>query len=483
MAQAELHPIDKRRVVIGLTILAVMSALVLIIPNQMGLDLPMPLLLSGIILLGVYIILSVEILHRTTIALIGATAMIVLVISSGLLSAHESFDFVVEAIDFNTIGLLLGMMIIVEILSETGMFQYIGIRIAKKAKGNVWIIMLMLAVFTSTVSAFIDNVTTILLMVPVTISICRIMKVNPIPLILVQVLMSNIGGATTLIGDPPNIMIGSAAGISFNDFIINLTPTVAVAFVVGIFYLKFAYRGYLRESEQNPARSAVFELNEMEQIKDRALLKKSIAVLGGVIALFVIHDSIGLLPSVIALGGAAFLFVITRTSPDRILPKVYWTTLMFFAALFVIVAGAEKAGLISKLAETAIGITGGNLVFATFIIIWLAAFASSFVDNIPFTATMIPLIMEISTDPSFASALGKFDINPLWWALSVGANLGGNGTLIGSSAAIISVGLAEKEGHHITFMYFVKIGMPFMILTVFIASMVLVVERGILSFG
>ena len=429
---------------------------------------------SVIVLLSVYVILSFEIVHRTAIALLGAAIILVIGISTNLFSVQESFEFAVNSIDFNTIGLLLGMMIIVAILAETGIFQYVAVRASKASKANLWKLMLMLCTFTAVTSMFIDNVTTILLMVPVTISVFRVFKVSPIPFILAQVLASNVGGAATLIGDPPNIMIGSAANIDFNSFIIHMGPTIFVSFIVSLVLLRILFRKDLRSQVHNF--EELQKEDEKKLVKDKVLLKKSIVVLLLVVGLFVIHGSLHLEPSVIALGGAALLMVITKARPERVFHEVDWSTLIFFTGLFIIVGAAEHAGTIELLSSTALSITGGDPWFTLIMVIWLSALASAFVDNIPFTATMIPMIQTLNADPTIAGTFGNFQFSPLWWALSLGANLGGNGTLIGSSAGVVAAGLAEKNGYLITFNRFFRIGFPFMLSSVAIGTLILIID-------
>lgn len=460
--------------IIGILIILVFSTCILILPKSLGVDLDLPVSFSVIVLLSVYVILSFEIVHRTAIALLGATIILVLGILTNLISAQESFEFAVNSIDFNTIGLLLGMMIIVALLAESGIFQYVAVRASKASKANLWKLMLMLCTFTAVTSMFIDNVTTILLMIPVTISVFRVFKVSPIPFILAQVLASNVGGAATLIGDPPNIMIGSAANIDFNSFIVHMGPTIFVSFSVSLVLLRILFRKDLRSQVHNFEELQKEDENKL--IKDKVLLKKSIVVLLLVVGLFVVHGSLHIEPSVIALGGAALLMVITRARPERVLHEVDWSTLIFFTGLFIIVGAAEQAGTIQLLSSTALSITGGDPWFTLIIVIWLSALASAFVDNIPFTATMIPMIQTLNADPTIAGTFGNFQFSPLWWALSLGANLGGNGTLIGSSAGIIAAGLSEKNGFLITFNRFFRIGFPFMLSTVAIGTLILIVD-------
>jgi Na+/H+ antiporter NhaD/arsenite permease-like protein len=464
---------NKKNIICILIILA-FSACILILPKSLGVDLDLPVLFSVIVLLSVYVILSFEIVHRTAIALLGATIILVLGILTNLISAQESFEFAVNSIDFNTIGLLLGMMIIVALLAESGIFQYVAVRASKASKANLWKLMLMLCTFTAVTSMFIDNVTTVLLMVPVTISVFRVFKVSPIPFVLAQVLASNVGGAATLIGDPPNIMIGSAANIDFNSFIVHMGPTIFVSFSVSLVLLRILFRKDLRSQVHNFEELQKEDENKL--IKDKVLLKKSIVVLLFVVGLFVVHGSLHLEPSVIALGGAALLMVITKARPERVLHEVDWSTLIFFTGLFIIVGAAEQAGTIQLLSSAALSITGGDPWFTLIIVIWLSALASAFVDNIPFTATMIPMIQTLNADPTIAGTFGNFQFSPLWWALSLGANLGGNGTLIGSSAGIIAAGLSEKNGFLITFNRFFRIGFPFMLSTVAIGTLILIID-------
>jgi len=463
-----------KKIAIGIGLIAAFAVLIFTVPPALGMDIHPMILVSALILISVYIVLSFEFYHRSTIALIGAIAIIAAAITFGTLQAEESFEFVVGSVDYNTIGLLMGMMIIVAILAESGVFQWVGIRATKASKGNLWKLMLILCTFTAVVSMFIDNVTTVLLMVPVTIAVFRVFKLSPIPFILAQTLASNVGGAATLIGDPPNIMIGSAANIDFNAFIIHMGPTVAVSFAVSLFLLKFMFRKDLKAQVQNIEQ--VMKEDENSYLKDKSLLKKSFGVLLGVIALFVVHGALHIEPSIIALGGAAVLLVITRASPERVFHEIDWPTLIFFTGLFIIVGIAEHAGMIDLLSSATISATGGDPWLTFLVIIWLSAIASSLVDNIPFTATMIPVIHTLNANPNITTLVGDFQVSPLWWALALGAALGGNGTLIGSSAGIIAAGISEKNGHPISFNRWFMIGFPFMIITVAVGTVVLAID-------
>jgi Na+/H+ antiporter NhaD/arsenite permease-like protein len=466
-------PTISKKTVTGLLFLSILSILIWIVPEMIGFDASVSLRLLAIVLLSIYVVLAFEIVHRTVIVLVAATIAITIGITTGLFPADKSFEFAIHSIDFNTIGLLLGMMIIVTILAETGIFQYIGIKMGKASKGNMWKLLVMMSVFTAVTSMFIDNVTTILLMIPVTFSIFRTFRMSPVPFILAQILASNIGGTATLIGDPPNIMIGSAANIDFNSFLIHMGPTIGLSLLVSLILFKVFFRKDLKATPQNL--EELMSQDEMSFITDRLLLVKSSLVLFGVIALFVIHGILHIEPSLIALGGAGVLLLISGKKPEKILHEVDWTTLIFFACLFITISIGRESGMIDVLAKAALGITGGNPWASFFMITWVSAIASAFVDNIPFAATMIPLIEVLNQNPTIAAEF-NYAISPLWWALSLGVGLGGNGTLIGSSAGVIAIGLSEKYGHRITFNQFFKVGFPFMIITVAAGSVVLMID-------
>jgi len=456
-----------RGLVIGMVALVVLNVMLFTLPEYVGLELTITMMATLGVLIGMYVILITEVVHRTALALFGALVMLIVLFSTGILDTHDSVDFVIGAIDFNTIGLLLGMMVIVGILGETGIFQYIGIKAAKISNGNVWKLMVLLAVITAVGSAFLDNVTMVLLMVPVTISVCRILNINPISLILAQIFASNIGGATTLIGDPPNIMIGSAAGIDFVTFAYHMTPEIILTMGVTIVLFKFMFRKDLKQKPENVEKLQA--LDAKKEIKDVMLLKKSAIVLGAVILMFMFHGMLGLEVSIIALGGAAVLLVVTGKQPQVAFRHVEWPTLLFFCGLFIIVGGVEVSGALELLAHNILEITGGDLGKTLFAIVMTSAFASAFVDNIPFTATMIPIIESISADTSFAKTLADYTYNPLWYALAFGADLGGNGTLIGASANLVAIAVAEKFGYRIFFREFLIKGMPIMIITTLVA--------------
>jgi Na+/H+ antiporter NhaD/arsenite permease-like protein len=408
-----------------------------------------------VIFLVIYGLIISEKIHRTTVAMIGAALMV----GFGIVDQETA----VHHIDFNTLGLLVGMMIIVGITAETGLFNYMAIAAAKRAKGMPIRILIALAVITAVGSAFLDNVTTVLLMVPVTFSITRQLKVNPIPFLLTQIISSNVGGTATLIGDPPNIMIGSAVKeLTFNAFLANLAPIVLVIMIVYIGLFVLMFRKSLRAKEEDIR--GILEMDEKQLITNRKLLIQSLVVLGLTIVGFFTHQWLHLESATVALAGAFLLLLLTgEHSMERALAKVEWSTIFFFVGLFVLVSGLVETGVIADLAKRAIDWTGGDPFATSMLILWLSAIASAFLDNIPFVATMIPMIQEIG-------ALGFGDLEPLWWSLALGACLGGNGALIGASANLIVAGLAGKEGYPITFIRFLKFGFPLMLLSIVISS-------------
>jgi Na+/H+ antiporter NhaD/arsenite permease-like protein len=457
----------------GIAIIAIVIML-FTLPDMIGLEFTIAMALTMSVLMGIYVILVTEVIHRTSLAMIGALIIVIVLIYTGLIPAHDSVDFVIGSIDFNTIGLLLGMMIVVGILGETGIFQYIGIKAAKIAKGNVWKLMVLLSVITAVGSAFLDNVTMILLMVPVTISIARVLNINPLSIILAEIFASNVGGASTLIGDPPNIMIASAANLDFLSFAYHMLPEVIVTFGASFLLLKILFRKDLKQKPENL--KDLMAIDEKKEIKDWPLLIKSLIILVGVVIAFMFHGVLDLEVSIIALAGAAILLVVTKIHPAKSFTHVEWPTLIFFAGLFIIVSGVEVTGALELFAHEIVNITGGNFEGTAVMIIWSSAFASAFVDNIPYTATMIPIIENISEDPTIAGALERFDYNPLWYALAIGADFGGNGTLIGASANLVAISIVERHGYRMVFRDFLIKGMPYMIGTVAIGTAIFLVK-------
>lgn len=405
-----------------------------------------------------YLIIMSEKLNRTAVALVGAVVLLLFNVITQEQAVHH--------IDFNTIGLLMGMMIIVNIMKRSGIFEYIAIYAAKKAKGDPLKILVLFAVFTAISSAFLDNVTTILLIVPVTMVITDALKISPVPILTPLILFANIGGTATLIGDPPNIMIGSATGLGFNDFLFNLAPVVVVIFFATLFLIKILFRKKLQVSDQQKA--VIMKFDESLAIKDALLLKKSLFALAITILGFMLHQRLGYESATVAFLGASLLLLISGINPEDVLLEVEWGTIFFFASLFVLVGGLEKVGIIDMLAEKMLTLTDGNLMLTAMMVLWGAAIASAFLDNIPFVATMIPLIKSIG-------AMSAMSIGPLWWALALGACLGGNGTLVGASANVIVSGMLEKHGEKLGFVEYMKVGFPLMILSVAISSVYLVV--------
>ncbi len=429
-----------------------------------GLD---PVWVAVSILLLIYGVIMAEKFNRAVLSLLGAGLMIL----CGVLNQQQA----VAGIDFNTIGLLTGMMVIVAISQKTGMFQYVAIKAAKVVKGEPWWILVMLSLVTAAFSALLDNVTTVLLIAPVTLLITDALGVRPYAYLFALILASNIGGTSTLIGDPPNIMIGSAAHLSFTDFLINLTPIIPVIFFTVIAVIWFMFGRDLKASDEK--KLLIMQFDENAAIKDVVLLKKSLFVLFGVITGFTLAHTLHLEPATIAMFGAASLLLLQSWGQplhdkdhayEGIMAEVEWTTIFFFVGLFIIVTGVEHTGVISMLGEKTVAMTGGNFAATAASILWVSAIASALIDNIPFVATMIPLIQSMA--PTFG---GEEALTPLWWALALGACLGGNGSLIGASANLIVAGFAQRAGHPIAFLTFMKHAFLLMLLTIGISHVYL----------
>lgn len=407
------------------------------------------------IFLITYAIIITERIHRTIIAMIGGLLMILF----GVLNQETA----IHHIDFNTIGLLIGMMIIVWITAQTGVFGFISIWAAKKVHGNPVRLLFVIGFITAVSSAFLDNVTTVLLVVPVTIKITSLLKVSPMPFFMTQIFASNIGGTATMIGDPPNIMIGSAVKeLTFLAFIQNLALICFVILIVTLFLFTLIYRKSLQTTEA--LKQELMNKDERNEIKDQKLLRQCLFIIVLTIGGFFLHQFLQIETAAIALFGAFLLLLITGEKYlDHSLERMEWTTLFFFIGLFGIVGGLVETGIIAALAKKAMALTHGNINLTTMLILWMSAIASAFVDNIPFVATMIPMIKEMGT-------LGITNLDPLWWSLSLGACLGGNGTLIGASANLVVAGMAEKEGHKIKFVSYLLIGFPLMLLSIVIST-------------
>ena len=405
----------------------------------------------GIFVLALAVIAS-ERLNRTKVALIGA--MLVLVTQT------IDQEVAIEAIDWNTIGLLAGMMLIVRLTETTGLYTYLAIRAGQLAQGRPFLIVLALAGATALLSAFLDNLTTVLLMVPITFLLADALDIDPIPLVLIEVLTSNIGGTATLIGDPPNIMIAGATGLSFTDFVVNLAPIATVTFfiVTGLLYL--AFRSKLQIAPD--ARERVMELDARKSIEDPAELKRALPVLIGTILLFFVHKPLHLEPATVALLGATVLLVITNQSLEESLARIEWPTLFFFIGLFVMVGALEHTGAIAEVAQGIGDVTGGDRTAELLGITWVSAIGSGIVDNIPFTATMIPVVEELQG--------GEGGDDAYWWSLALGACFGGNLTLIAAAANVAAAGMAERSGRPIGFVQFLKVGAPVTLLSMILAT-------------
>ena len=424
-----------------------------------------PLWASSILFAATYAVVVSDKVNRAIVAGLGAGLMVAL----GILNQESA----ISGIDFNTLGLLTGMMVIVAITRGSGIFQYIAVWSAKKVEASPWGILLMLSLVTAVFSSLLDNVTTVLLIAPVTLLICQELKINPYPFLFAEIFASNIGGTATLIGDPPNIMIGSAVGLSFNDFLLNLAPITPfiLAVTMGVIYLVWG-RSMHATME---ARERIMNFKEREAITDARLLKQSLFVLALVIAGFVLARPLHLEPATIAMFGAALLLLLSNLKNNaeeqsekvhEIFGKVEWITIFFFIGLFILVKGIEEAGVLRILADLVINTTGGDLAVTALAILWISAIASAIVDNIPFVATMIPVIKSMA--PTFG---GAENLMPLWWSLALGACLGGNGSLVGASANLIVAGFAERAGHRIRFLPFMLMAFPMMLLSICIASL------------
>ncbi|HGG0417063.1 TPA: ArsB/NhaD family transporter [Clostridium sporogenes] len=411
------------------------------------------MMLPAIIFIIVYALIISEKVNRVVASLGGAAIMLIL----KLITQEKAF----LKIDFNTIGLLVGMMIIVNITKRTGVFEYIAIKAAKFSKGNPIKILILFSVITAILSGLLDNVTTVLLIVPVTLVITKTLEIDPIPFLMCEIFASNIGGTATLIGDPPNLMIGSAAGLSFLDFVKNLAPVIIVILVVTLLGIRQLYKNSMKTSEED--KKKIMALDESKAIRDISLMKKCLTVLFFTLVGFLTHSYLGFESATIAIAGSAILLAISKIEPDEILQETEWGTIFFFIGLFIMTGVLEDVGIMEVLAQKTLSLTQGNLVMTGIFVLWISAIASAFIDNIPFVATMIPLIKAMGT-------MGGMNIAPLWWALSLGACLGGNGTMIGASANLVVIGIAEKSGYKISFKDYFKLGFPVMLVSIIICT-------------
>ncbi len=428
--------------------------------------------LSLAVLLGVYVLIALEVVHRTTSALVGAALILGITYVAGSFSDSYvilNWSQAIRAVDWNVIFLLMGMMIIVAALKASGFFQWLAYKTFQLAGGRTFVLAALLILVTAVLSAFLDNVTTMLLLAPVTMAVSSVLSISPITLLMPQIIASNFGGTATLIGDPPNIMIGSYAGLSFNDFLIALTPIVLITLAVQIVYSKYYY-GYAATNHSRERFAETVALLKQEyRITDSRLLYISGSVLVVVIGMFVAHEVLHMEVCVAALIGAAAVLILTGSDVAKILEHdVEWTALIFFVMLFIVVGAAQETGLLELIADWIQRVCAGNLTLAILVILWASGILSAIVDNIPFTATMLPIIAYLNqTIPGAESGV-------LWWALSLGACFGGNGTLVGASANVVTASIAERAGHRITFGSFLKHGAPITFVSLVLASIYLI---------
>ncbi len=426
-----------------------------------------PIWFAGGLFALCYLLIMTDRFHRTVLALMAGSVMVL----SGIIDQNEAL----EGVDFNTLGLLVGMMIIVSLTRQTGVFQFLAIWSAKRVDAKPWPILIMLVGVTAVLSAALDNVTTVLIIAPLTILITNELRIKAYPFLFAEILAANIGGTATLIGDPPNIMIGSVVGISFNDFIVNLGPIVVIILLASLPPLYLIWGRHMRASDAD--RQRVMAYDEQRAIKDRGLVWQSLAVLAVVLLGFVFAHNLQLAPATIAMSGASIMLLL-RIMPmatgdqnelvQETLKQVEWPAVFFFVGLFILVRGVEETGLLDLAAEHVLQLTGGSLQTTAIAVIFVSAIASAIVDNIPFVATMIPLIGNME-----ATFGGPEQLMPIWWALSLGSCLGGNGSLVGASANIIVAGFADKAGEPIRFGRFMLVAFPMMLYTVAIAAVYL----------
>lgn len=409
-------------------------------------------IIAIVIFAATIITVMTEKVHRAVAAVVGA----LLLILTGVLTVESGFSYV----DINTIGVLIGMMLFVAIVKNSGIFEYIAIKAAKIAKGRPWPLMLLLCIITAVLSGFLDNVTTVLLIGPMTLAITNMLKTSPVPFFITQIMSSNIGGTATLIGDPPNIMIGSAAGLSFLDFVAN--TGLAVIFVLAAMLVCFYFIYGRKLHVEEDAMAEVLQLDESKAIKDRPLLIKSVVMIILVVFAFIFHSQLHLESSTVALTAAGIMLLIGRQDVEEAIAGVEWSTLIFFTGLFIVVGGLQETGVIQIVANTLVDMTAGHMTLTILLILWVSAIISAFLDNIPFVATLIPLILTMESS--------GVDVAPLWWAVSLGACLGGNGTLIGASANVVLSGISNRHGFPITFASYFKVGFPLMLLSVGICT-------------
>ena len=429
--------------------------------------------IATLILILVYALIALELMHRTLAAFLGAASILTVTYTVGTFNpsyAILTFEDAIHAIDMNVIFLLMAMMMIVGVLKKTGVFQWMAYKSYQLAGGNVFALSAILMFVTAVTSAFLDNVTTMLLIIPITIEIAFTLKIDPITMLMPEVFASNVGGTATLIGDPPNIMIGSYAKLSFLDFAQNLTIVCTICMLFTIVYFIYWYKTEYMKAKVSDVKEMIDRLRSEYGITNRKLLVQSGIILAITIVLFIMHGRLHMEPSIAAMIGAAVLLVISRVDiVEMIEHEIEWPTLIFFIMLFIVVAGAEETGLIQIIAEWVKEMSKGSLVIAILLILWVSAIASAIIDNIPFTATMLPIVAYLTAE--IPGAQGGI----LWWALALGACLGGNGTMIGASANVVTVGMAERAGFHISFNQYLRVAFPPMIVTIILSSVWLLI--------
>ena len=408
------------------------------------------------IFVGALALVASEKVNRTKVALAGA----ILVLITQTIEQEKA----IEAIDFNTIGLLVGMMLVVKLTEPTGVYTYVAIKAGQLSKGRPWAVVASLAVATAVLSAFLDNLTTVLLMVPITFLLADALDIDPIPLVLIEIIASNIGGTSTLIGDPPNILIAGATDLSFVDFLVNLAPVAIIAFVVVTSGLYLFFRSRLQIAPE--ARDRVMELDAARSIEDPAELKRLLPVMGLTIAGFFAHQALHIEPATVALAGATVMLFLTRQSVEEALAGIEWPTLFFFIGLFVMVGALEETGAVQEIADGIASVTDGNRTAELLGISTVSAVASGLVDNIPFTATMIPVVQQ----------LNEANDDAYWWSLALGACFGGNFTLVAAAANVAAAGMAERAGQPIGFLTFLKVGIPATLISMVIANLYILVR-------
>ena len=422
-------------------------------------------LLAGAIFIGIYALIVTEKIHRTLAALLGASLVILL----KLVDQRDAF----ASVDFNVIFLLAGMMIIANVMAKTGIFQWIAVEAVRRAEGRPYRLLLLTSVITAVVSAFLDNVTTVVLLTPITFFVAQRLETSPVPFLVSQVIASNIGGTATLIGDPPNIIIGSQMGKDFNDFLLNLAPAAIVALVVYLLLARWLFRDELRAATSALEPEDIARLvDEERKIVNVPLMRMSLAVMALTIVGFLFSRALGLEGATIALTGAVILMIVAREDVHEIFNTVEWPTLFFFIGLFILVGAVVKAGIIADLATGVLSWTGGRTDLAALLVLWMSGLISAIVDNIPYTVTMVPLIQ----------ALGQnVDREPLIWALALGANLGGNATIVGASANVVVASMSEARGYPITFVQYLRYGVPATLATLVVATIDIWIRYLVLS--